>query len=56
MKKLTKLLALTMTGGMLLIGCGETDDVENDLPDVEDPMDEEMNEDLMDEDMNEDVE
>jgi len=56
MKKLTKLLALSMTGGMLLIGCGETDDVDNDLPDVEDPMDEEMNEDPMDEDMDEDVE
>lgn len=35
MKKLTKLLALTMTGGMLLVGCGDVEDVNEDLPDVE---------------------
>ncbi|WP_091530824.1 hypothetical protein [Alkalibacterium subtropicum] len=32
MKKLIKLLALTMTGGMLMVGCGEVDE---ELPDVE---------------------
>lgn len=46
MKKLTKVLALTMTGGMLLVGCGDTDDVDNDLPNVEDMEDDMMNDDL----------
>lgn len=62
MKKLTKLLALVMTGGVLLVGCGEADDIENDLPDVEDPadpvdpeLDEELDEE-MDEDMEDDAE
>lgn len=38
MKKSTKLLALTMTGSMLLIGCGDAEDTENtenDMPDIE---------------------
>ncbi|MDZ7834764.1 MAG: hypothetical protein U5K84_04885 [Alkalibacterium sp.] len=47
MKKLTKLLALMMTGGMLLVGCGDVEDVdENDLPEVEDPFEEDLEEDL----------
>ncbi|GEK89573.1 hypothetical protein AB4027_10075 [Alkalibacterium putridalgicola] len=49
MKKLTKLIALTLTGGLLLVGCGETDDMENDLPDVEETEDDLMNDDLGDE-------
>ena len=47
MKKLIKLLTLTMTGGMLLVGCGDVEDVdENDLPDIEDPLEEDIDEDL----------
>lgn len=46
MKKLTKLLAVSMTGGLLLAGCMDADDVdENDLPAIEEPMDEEMEDD-----------
>lgn len=46
MKKLTKLLAVTMTGGLLLAGCMDAEDVdENDLPAVEDPLDEDVEED-----------
>lgn len=55
MKKLTKLLALTMTGGMLLVGCGDTEDVNEDLPDVEETEDDLMNDDL-DEEMEDDAE
>lgn len=46
MKKLSKLLALSMTAGMLLAACGETDDIENDLPDVEDTEEDLINDDL----------
>ncbi|MFO8068990.1 MAG: hypothetical protein R6U02_03250 [Alkalibacterium sp.] len=59
MKKLTKLLALTMTGGLLLMACGDTEDVDDiDLPEVEemeDNLNEDMNDDL-DEDMNDETE
>ncbi|SFC54841.1 hypothetical protein SAMN04488102_11019 [Alkalibacterium subtropicum] len=55
MKKLTKLLILTLTGGMFLVGCGEADDIENDLPDVEETEDDLMNDDLGD-DMEDDAE
>lgn len=45
MKKVIKLLALTMTGGMLLVGCGDAEEIDGDLPDVEDPLDEDVEED-----------
>lgn len=55
MKKLIKLLAVTMTGGILLVGCGDDSDLDDDLPGMEDieedPMDEEL-----DEEMDEDTE
>lgn len=54
MKKLTKLLAVSMTGGLLLAGCTDAEDVdENDLPAVEEPAD--PAEDPMDEDMEDDA-
>lgn len=54
MKKLTKLLAVSMTGGLLLAGCMDAEDVdENDLPAVEEPAD--PAEDPMDEDMEDDA-
>ncbi|MDZ7834763.1 MAG: hypothetical protein U5K84_04880 [Alkalibacterium sp.] len=56
MKKSIKLLALAMTGGMLLIGCGDVEEIDNDLPDVEETEDDLMNDDLLDEEMDEDVE
>lgn len=58
MKKLTKLLAVSMTGGLLLAGCMDAEDVdENDLPAVEDPAeDPAMDEDPMDEELDEDTE
>lgn len=59
MKKLTRLLALTMTGGLLLMACGDAEDVDDtDLPEVEemeDNLNEDMNDDL-DEDMNDETE
>ena len=57
MKKLTKLLAVTMTGGLLLAGCMDADDVdENDLPGLEEPAeDPAMDEDPMDEELDEDT-
>ncbi|WP_177244053.1 hypothetical protein [Alkalibacterium sp. 20] len=40
MKKLTKLLALTMTGGLLLAACGDAyNGDDNDSPDVEETED-----------------
>lgn len=54
MKKLTKLLAVSITGGLLLAGCMDAEDVdENDLPAVEEPAD--PAEDPMDEDMEDDA-
>lgn len=38
MRKLIQLLALIMTGSMLLIGCGDTYETDDDLPDVEEPV------------------
>ena len=38
MKKLAKLTALTMTAGMLLAACGDANDVDDDLPGMEDDM------------------
>lgn len=51
MKKLTTLLAMIMMGGMLLVGCGETNDTETDLPDVE-----KTEEDLMNDELGDDLE
>lgn len=59
MKKLTKLLAISMTGGLLLAGCVDADDVdENDLPAVDEPMDEEMDDDtgIMEDDPEDELE
>lgn len=52
MKKLTKILSITMLGGMLLTACGDVDDM--DSPEVEEPVDEDVEEDLdLDEDTDE---
>lgn len=42
MKKLAKLTALTMTAGMLLAACGDTTDVDDDLPGMDDPIDDDL--------------
>lgn len=60
MKKLTKLLAVSITGGLLLAGCMDAEDVdENDLPAVEEPADPadpaDPGDDPMDEDMEDDA-
>ncbi|SFC54814.1 hypothetical protein SAMN04488102_11018 [Alkalibacterium subtropicum] len=39
MEKLKKVLVLTLTGGMFLVGCEEIEDVNEELPDVEEPSD-----------------
>ncbi|WP_368645237.1 hypothetical protein AB4027_10080 [Alkalibacterium putridalgicola] len=43
MKKLTKLLALIMTGGMLMVGCGEVDEELPDVEETEENIDEGLN-------------
>lgn len=62
MKKLAKLTALTMTAGMLLAACGDTDDVDDGLPGTEEPADDGMDDGLdddmdngLDDDMEDDV-
>lgn len=60
MKKLAKLTALTMTAGMLLAACGDTTDtdVDDGLPETEDPIDDGMDDDLdngMDDDLDGDL-
>lgn len=50
MKKLAKLTALTMTAGMLLAACGDTNDVDDDLPGMEDDMNGGLEDDGMEDD------
>lgn len=61
MKKLTKLITLTMATGLLLAACGDAGDpIDDDLPELEEPVDpadpdEGTEEDLIDdEDLEED--
>lgn len=46
MKKITKILAVAMTSGFLLVGCADDVD-EDELPDIEEqePIDEDLEED-----------
>lgn len=55
MKKLAKLLATTMTAGMLLAACGDGGDVEEDPTLEEDPADEDLDGDPADDDMDNDL-
>ncbi|MDN6293715.1 MAG: hypothetical protein L0J48_06195 [Alkalibacterium sp.] len=48
MKKLSKIFAMLMMGGMLLVGCGEADNNETDIPDVDKTEEDLMNDDLDD--------
>jgi hypothetical protein len=50
MKKLAKLTALTMTAGMLLAACGDANDVDDDLPGMEDDMNGGLEDDGMEDD------
>lgn len=54
MKKLAKLTALTMTAGMLLAACGDTNDVDDDLPGMEDDMNGGLEDDGMDDGLDDD--